>query len=32
MISAVTPNAKNHEALGNRASRFVDVDELPWEG
>ena len=31
MISASTPNAKNHEGLGKRASRFVNVDELPWE-
>ena len=31
MISAITPNAKSHEALGKRASRFVDVGELPWE-
>jgi anti-sigma factor ChrR (cupin superfamily) len=28
---AITPNAKNHAGLGPTASRFVDVDELPWE-
>ena len=31
MISANKPNAKNHGTLGKRASRFVTVDELPWE-
>ena len=31
MISAVTPNATNHEGLGPRSSRLVRVDELPWE-
>lgn len=30
-MSAVTPNAKNHEGLGSLDSRFVDVHELPWE-
>ena len=28
---AITPNAKNHAGLPPKASRFVDVDELPWE-
>ena len=28
---AITPNAKNHAGLGPTASRFVDVDKLPWE-
>ena len=31
MIPAVTPNAENHESLGDQASRFVNVDDLPWE-
>ena len=31
MMSAVTPNAKNHEGLDPLDSRFVDVHELPWE-
>ena len=31
MTSAVTPNAKNHQGLGPLASRFVRVDDLPWE-
>ena len=31
MIPAVTPNAENHESLGDKASRFVNVDDLPWE-
>jgi len=30
-MSALTPNAKNHEGLGPLDSRFVDVHELPWE-
>mgnify|MGYP000878432541 CR=1 FL=1 len=29
--TAVTPNARNHENLTRLASRFVKVDELPWE-
>ena len=28
---AITPNAKNHAGLGPTASRFVEVDALPWE-
>lgn len=31
MTTGVTPNAKNHQNLGALASRFVHVDELPWE-
>ena len=31
MIPAVTPNAENHGSLGDQASRFVNVDDLPWE-
>ena len=31
MIPAVTPNAENHESLGDQALRFVNVDDLPWE-
>jgi anti-sigma factor ChrR (cupin superfamily) len=27
----ITPNARNHAGLGPTASRFVEVDELPWE-
>jgi anti-sigma factor ChrR (cupin superfamily) len=30
-MSAVTPNAKNHTGLPPIASRFVEVDHLPWE-
>jgi len=30
-MSAVTPNAKNHAALAPLASRFVEVERLPWE-
>lgn len=30
-MAGVTPNAKNHAGLGFKASRFVDVGELPWE-
>jgi len=30
-MSAVTPNAKNHANLPHLASRFVEVDRLPWE-
>lgn len=30
-MPGVTPNATNHGNLGPRASRFVDVDALPWE-
>jgi anti-sigma factor ChrR (cupin superfamily) len=28
---AITPSAKHHAGLPPKASRFVDVDELPWE-
>ncbi|WP_416896915.1 MAG: cupin domain-containing protein [Minwuia sp.] len=31
MTEAVTPNARSHAALKPMASRFVDVDDLPWE-
>lgn len=31
MTTAVTPNAENHAGLAPMASRFVDVDGLPWE-
>jgi anti-sigma factor ChrR (cupin superfamily) len=31
VMSAITPNAKNHEALDAKDSRFVDVPGLPWE-
>jgi len=30
-MAGVTPNAQNHAGLGAKASRFVDVHELPWE-
>ncbi len=30
-MSATTPNARNHDALSALASRYVDVDALPWE-
>jgi anti-sigma factor ChrR (cupin superfamily) len=30
-MPAITPNAKNHEGLDPLFSRFVSVDELPWE-
>lgn len=30
-MSALTPNAGNHEGLGPMDSRFVDVPGLPWE-
>jgi anti-sigma factor ChrR (cupin superfamily) len=30
-MSAITPNAKNHNALPSMASRFVQVAALPWE-
>ena len=30
-MSAVTPNAANHEGLDEKDSRFVDVPDLPWE-
>jgi len=28
---AATPNAKNHAQLAPLASRFVDIEALPWE-
>src|SRR5262245_1478935 len=31
VMTGVTPNAKNHVGLAPNASRFVDVQELPWE-
>ena len=31
MVSAFTPNAKNHEGLGPLASRLVHVNDMPWE-
>ncbi len=30
-MSAITPNARNHEGLNAKDSRFVDVPDLPWE-
>lgn len=30
-MTAKTPKANNHADLSDLASRFVDVDELPWE-
>jgi anti-sigma factor ChrR (cupin superfamily) len=29
-MAAVTPNTRNHEGLAALASRYVDVDTLPW--
>lgn len=31
MTVPVTPNARNHDGLGPLASRFVEVEDLPWE-
>jgi anti-sigma factor ChrR (cupin superfamily) len=31
MTTAITPKAPNHTNLGPLASRFVDVEALPWE-
>jgi anti-sigma factor ChrR (cupin superfamily) len=31
MTTAITPNAPNHAKLAPLASRFVDVEGLPWE-
>ena len=28
---AITPNAGNHAGLAAKASRFVNVFDLPWE-
>lgn len=30
-MGAVTPKASNHDGLDAKASRFVDVESLPWE-
>ena len=30
-MTAITPGAPNHEGLAPLASRFVNVDGLPWE-
>ncbi|MGI9433705.1 MAG: cupin domain-containing protein [Geminicoccaceae bacterium] len=30
-MSTATPHAKNHEQLAALASRYVEVDELPWQ-
>jgi anti-sigma factor ChrR (cupin superfamily) len=30
-MTATTPHATNHRGLGERASRYVEVDELPWQ-
>ncbi|MGH8705253.1 MAG: cupin domain-containing protein, partial [Burkholderiales bacterium] len=30
-MSAITPNAKDHAALPPLASRFVQIERLPWE-
>ncbi len=29
-MAMITPNAENHAGLGALASRYVDVDALPW--
>jgi anti-sigma factor ChrR (cupin superfamily) len=31
MTTAITPNANNHTGLSELASRFVHVEDLPWE-
>ncbi len=31
MTTAITPNADNHSGLTSMASRFVEVENLPWE-
>jgi anti-sigma factor ChrR (cupin superfamily) len=31
MTTTFTPNAKNHGGLGPLASRFVQVNDMPWE-
>ncbi|NQV99879.1 MAG: cupin domain-containing protein [Rhodospirillales bacterium] len=31
MTTAITPQASNHAGLPDLASRFVKVDDLPWE-
>jgi hypothetical protein len=30
-MTAITPNAPNHDNLEPLSSRFVDVEALPWE-
>ena len=30
-MSTITPHAENHENLADLASRYVDVDALPWQ-
>jgi anti-sigma factor ChrR (cupin superfamily) len=30
-MAAITPNARNHAGLAEHDSRFVRIDELPWE-
>ena len=30
-MTAITPKADNHQSLNPLNSRFVDIDELPWE-
>ncbi|MEZ5934666.1 MAG: cupin domain-containing protein [Alphaproteobacteria bacterium] len=30
-MATITPHASNHQSLGDFASRYVDVDELPWK-
>src|SRR5262245_66562801 len=29
-MAAITPGATNHKGLAELASRYVDVEELPW--
>jgi len=31
MMATITPYAKNHEDIADLASRYVDVDGLPWK-
>jgi len=30
-MTAVTPHSKDHDGLGPKASRFVEVEALPWK-
>ena len=30
-MAQITPHASEHKALGQHASRYVDVDSLPWQ-
>lgn len=30
-MATMTPHAGNHQALADLASRYVDVEELPWK-